>query len=220
MDKKNGAHNVHELIEQYNRELMAAYRQRPRSLTQEELDARYPPPNIEQDRQRLAGAAITASTPPIPAQQTDTPTEAPTETLPPAPPAETPPFIGSLQIYAYTGSTAEPIEGAQVFVSRDNGDGALLYASVITDRSGLTPVIPLPTVDPTLTQSPNASQGTLPYVGYDIQVTRTGFVPLRFENVPVYGGNGVTQPAAMVPLIAGDNPDLPLVYHSGGPENL
>lgn len=216
MDKKNGVHNVRELIERYNRELMAAYRQRPRSLTQEELDARYPPPNIEKDRAQLAVAAMAPPAPPV----SDEPSETPDESTAPTPPTEAPAYVGSLQIYAFTGSTAEPIEGAQVFVSRDDGDGTLLYASVTTDRSGLTPVIPLPSVDPMLTQSPGAAQGTLPYVGYDIQVTATGFVPLRFENVPVYGGNSVTQPAAMVPLIAGDNPDLPLVYHSGGPENL
>ncbi len=215
MDKKNGVHNVHELIEQYNCELMAAYRQRPRSLTQEELDARYPPPNVERDREQLSVAAMAPPAPPVPARPTEAPTEAP-----PAPPTEAPAYVGSLQIYAYTGATAEPIEGAQVFVSRDDGDGTLLYASVTTDRSGLTPVIPLPSVDPMLTQSPGASQGRPPYVGYDVQVTSTGFVPLRFENVPVYGGNSVTQPAAMTPLIAGDNPDLPLVYRSGGPENL
>lgn len=232
MDKKNGIQNVHELIERYNRELMNAYRQQ-QPLTQRQLDDEFPLPDIERDRQVLATAA--APTPPPPAPPSMTPpqdaTPAPPMPTPPAQPqapvtpppppeSESAPYVGNLQIYVYTGSTAEPIEGAQVFVSRDNNGDSILYASTVTDRSGLTPVIPLPTVDPMLSMSPDAAQNGLPYVAYDIQVSALGFAPIRFENVPIYGGNSVTQPAAMLPLIAGENPDLPRVYRSGGPTNL
>ncbi len=219
MDKTPQAHNVHDLIARYNRELMTAYRQQM-PLTAQQLDQDYPLPDIERDRQALAVAATPAEPP------TASPAEPPAEPSPPASPdatppsAETAPYVGNLQIYAYTGSTAEPIEGAQVFVSRDNNGDSLLYASTVTDRSGLTPVIPLPTVDPMLSMDPETAQNNLPYVAYDIQISALGFTPLRFENVPIYGGNSVTQPAAMLPLIAGDNPDLPRVYRSGGPTNL
>lgn len=214
MNKTPQAHNVHDLIERYNRELLIAYRQQ-QPLTTQELDRDYPLPDIARDRQAMAVAATPTPPPPEP-------TVPPAEQTPTAPPpqAETAPYIGYLQIYAYTGNTAEPIEGAQVFVSRDNDGDALLYASTTTDRSGLTPVIPLPSVDPMLSMSPEAAQNGLPYIPYDIQVSALGFTPMRFENVPIYGGNSVTQPAAMLPLIAGDNPDLPRVYRSGGPTNL
>lgn len=217
MNKTPQAHNVHDLIERYNRELLAAYRQQ-QPLTAEQLDTEYPLPDIERDRQALAVAA----TPTPPAEPTPPPAE---PAVPPAPitapqDTESAPYIGYLQIYAYTGNTAEPIEGAQVFVSRDNDGEALLYASTVTDRSGLTPVIPLPSVDPMLSMNPETAQSALPYIAYDIQVSALGFTPIRFENVPIYGGNSVTQPAAMLPLIAGDNPDLERVYRSGGPANL
>lgn len=218
MNKTPQAHNVHDLIERYNRELLSAYRQQ-QPLTTEQLDKEYPLPDIDRDRRVLAVAAT--PTPP-PDEATAPPAEL---TVPPAPiatpqEAESAPYIGYLQIYAYTGNTAEPIEGAQVFVSRDNDGDSLLYASTITDRSGLTPVIPLPSVDPMLSMSPETAQSALPYIAYDIQVSALGFTPIRFENVPIYGGNSVTQPAAMLPLIAGDNPDLERVYRSGGPANL
>lgn len=218
MNKTPQAHNVHDLIERYQRELMTAYRQQ-QPLTAQQLDTDYPMPDIERDRQALADVA-TPTPPPD-----ETPTPPPVEPAPPTAPIVTPqaesaPYVGYLQIYAYTGSTAEPIEGAQVFVSRDNDGDSLLYASAVTDRSGLTPVIPLPSVDPMLSMSPETAQSGLPYIAYDIQVSALGFTPLRFENVPVYGGNSVTQPAAMLPLIAGENPDLPRVYRSGGPTNL
>lgn len=255
MDNKNGVHNVHELIERYNRELMNTYRQQQPTLTREQLDREYPLPDIARDRQALAAAAPVTPAPSTPPQQSSPPTvpeppqqppqqqpspsaalempqqplqqsspstvpEPPQQPVDPPQEAESAPYVGNLQIYAYTGSTAEPIEGAQVFVSRDNGEGSLLYSSTVTDRSGLTPVIPLPSVDPMLTMSPEAAQGGLPYIAYDIQVSALGFTPIRFENVPIYGGNSVTQPAALLPLIAGDNPDLPRVYRSGGPTNL
>ncbi len=223
MDKTPQTHNVHDLIARYNRELMTTYRQQT-PLTAQQLDQDFPLPNIDRDRQAMA---VAATPPPV----EPTPPPVPTTTMPPEPSppaapdatppsAETAPYVGNLQIYAFTGSTAEPIEGAQVFVSRDNNGDSLLYASTVTDRSGLTPVIPLPTVDPMLSMNPDTAQNNLPYVAYDIQISALGFTPLRFENVPIYGGNSVTQPAAMLPLIAGDNPDLPRVYRSGGPANL
>ncbi len=221
MDKTPQTHNVHDLIARYNRELMATYRQQT-PLTAQQLDQDFPLPNIDRDRQAMAVAATPVEPTPPPAPTTTMPPEPSPPAAPDATPpsAETAPYVGNLQIYAFTGSTAEPIEGAQVFVSRDNNGDSLLYASTVTDRSGLTPVIPLPSVDPMLSMNPDTAQNNLPYVAYDIQISALGFTPLRFENVPIYGGNSVTQPAAMLPLIAGDNPDLPRVYRSGGPANL
>ncbi len=184
------------------------------------------PPTALEPPQQPPQQQPSPSAAPEPPQQPPQPPTPPTDPEPPQQPVDLPqeaepaPYVGNLQIYAYTGSTAEPIEGAQVFVSRDNGEGSLLYASTVTDRSGLTPMIPLPSVDPMLTMSPEAAQSGLPYIAYDIQVSALGFTPIRFENVPIYGGNSVTQPAALLPLIAGDNPDLPRVYRSGGPTNL
>ena len=186
MEQTKDSRPVRELIEQYNRELMALYRQQ--APASEEEDARrfeeqYPLPQALQE-------------PPVAAAAD-----------------EAPPHGGFLQVFVFTGNEAEPLPGARITVTRDGQ----LYANTVTDRSGLTPSIPLPSVDPALTLQPGNVQ---PYVTYDIRVSAPGFSTVLFENVPVYGGNGVTQPAALLPLVPGDNGDIPRVFRSDGPTRL
>lgn len=200
--------STQELIERYQRELMAVYRQHTPTPS---FDEQFPTPDLQRD---LAVAADMTQ-PPV----GETPS---TEPLPPVegtPPAEeAPPHVGYLQVFAFAGREAQPIEGARVIVTRPTGSTELLYANTETDRSGLTPVIPLPSVDPALTLDPTNT--VKPYVTYNIQVSALGYTPVLYENVPVYGGNGVTQPAALTPLVAGDNGDVRRVYRSDGPVNL
>ncbi len=243
MERSENTHRVQELIEQYNRELMELYRRQtpPPSPSPEPtktdawLDEQFPLPDIERDRAEV-GATMQPADPQQPSQEepettepdTDVPTfpytdedlggEVPRPEEPTTPPEEgPPPHVGYLQIFAFTGNEAEPLPGAQVVVTRTSGDTELLYANTVTDRSGLSPVIPLPSVDPSLTLQPGNAE---PYIAYNVQVSALGFSPVLFENVPVYGGNGVTQPAALVPLIAGDNGDIPRVFRSRGPADL
>lgn len=192
------------LMEEYRRQLLEMSRRAapppPSAATEGDnwLDSRYPEPNIETDK-----AAMTSTIPeePPPAEE------------PPAPPIAESPFVGYLRVFAFTAGEAEPIEGARVTVSR--GDD--LYANTATDRDGYTPVIPLPSVDPALTLQPGGPQ---PYVTYTIQVNADGFRPVIHENVPVYGNNYVTQPAVLLPIVPGDDPDAAQDFVSGGPTNL
>ncbi len=224
MEQPKNTQRVQQLIEQYNRELMALYRQQTPAPATPEPDSRfeehYPLPDVERDRQAILTSPPQPSddTPAFPYNDEGLNEEAPRPEDAPSPSEEgTPPHIGYLQVFAFTGNEAEPLPGARVIVTRPSDTTELLYANTITDRSGLSPVIPLPSVDPALTLEPG---NTEPYIAYNIQVSALGFSPVLFESVPVYGGNGVTQPAALVPLIPGDNGNIPRVFRSRGPADL
>ncbi len=136
----------------------------------------------------------------------------------PAPPAESPAYTGYLRVYVFTANSAEPLAGARVTVTRPAEDrDEVLFASATTDGDGFTQVIPLPSVNPALTMRPDVPQ---PYVTYNIRVQAEGFSPTRYENVPVYGDNYVTQPAAMVPLLPGQSTGDGRTFYSKGPADL
>ncbi len=231
MNEEKKSRPVKELIEEYNRRLMEIYqRQMP---SQPETDNRFlqdfPLPDVQRDREALA-----ANTQPLEAsvEQPDDTLDVPytsdeLQQRPPYPVEElqtdeapepmAAPYIGYLQVFAFTGQTAVPLEGARVVITRRQGEETTLYANTVTDRNGQTPVIPLPSVDPALTMQPNLSQ---PFISYDIQVNADGFSSALYRDVPVYGNNYVTQPAAMLPLLPGEDPNTPRIYYSGGPADL
>ena len=183
-------------IERYRRQMMEMYRQAApaAAATDEEdnwLDSRYPEPNLERDKEAV--------------------------TLPEAPPSDAPAFVGYLRVYTFTGGGAEPISGARAVITRSDADGQTVYANLLTDADGFTPVVALPSVDPALTLQPGTAQ---PYVAYTIRVTADGFQPVEHRNVPVYGDNYVTQPVAMIPIRPGNDADSTQEFTSGGPTNL
>jgi len=249
MEQSNHTHKVADLIARYNREMMDLYRQQqaasplhpspasppapaPAAPPPSWLDEQYPPPDIERDKAALAAAAA-PSTPPaqestpsadvdnvptFPYTDSDLNGETPLPEDIPAPPAVGPrPYTGYLRVFVFTGNTAEPLPGARVTVTRREGDSDVLYGSVTTDQDGFTPVIPLPSVSPELTMRPDIPN---PFIAYDIRVTAEGFTPAIYENVPVYGDNYVTQPAAMIPLLEGQDRDNPRMFSSQGPADL
>lgn len=194
------------LMEEYRRQLLEMSRRAappPPTQTSETsnetnwLDRYYPMPNIEQDKAAMASM----------------PKEEAPPTEEPAPPIAENPFVGYLRVFAFTANEAEPIEGARVVVRR----GDVLYANTTTNRDGYSPIIPLPSVDPSLTLSPGETQ---PYTTYTIQIHADGFRPVTHENVPVYGNNYVTQPVVLLPLLPGADPDDGQNFTSGGPANL
>lgn len=140
----------------------------------------------------------------------------PAENTAPSAAQDKAPYEGYLRVFVYTGQTAEPLSGARVTVSRDLEDRTQLYANTVTDRDGQTPIIALPSVDPARTLKPG---GIKPYISYTIRVNADGFRTAIYEDVPVYGGNSVTQSAGMYPVIPGGD-NTPLIFRSGGPTNL
>ena len=231
MEQHSEKRRVQELIEEYNRQLMNTYRQQPKTPPTPEtswLDEQYPLPDIERDRAFLAAAATPseppaqtlppADVPEFPYTDEDLNGEVPRGDDTPAPPEIGPsPYVGYLRVFVFTGQSAEPLQGATVTVTREQGERDELYATATTDGDGFTPVLPLPTVNPALTMRPDIPS---PYVAYDIRVDAVGFQPVIYENVPIYGNNYVTQSASMLPLVAGQDPTVPRVFRSGAPTNL
>ncbi len=225
MERSIEKRSVQELIEEYNRQLMSTYRQQPKTSQDEKddrwLDEQYPMPDIQRDRITMTTVSPTVSPldiPQFPYTDTDLNGEVPRDDEPPAPPAIGPsPYVGYLRVFVFTGQTAEPLQGATISITRGQGDETVLYASATTDIDGFTPVLPLPSVNPALTMRPDIPT---PYIAYDIRVDAIGFQPVIYENIPVYGNNYVTQSAAMLPLIPGQDPNSPRIYRSGAPTNL
>ena len=244
--------NVQKLIEEYNRQLMDAYRRQtpqpptpqpkttaePPAIDDRWLDEQFPLPDIERDRAAIAVAAVPSqqpqeTTPPNETAQTAAPStdepqfpytdedlngEVPrAEDTPAAPNIGPSPFVGYLRVFVFTGQRAEPLQGATVTVTRPQSEQDTLYATATTDIDGFTPVLPLPSVNPTLTMRPDIPN---PYVPYDIRVSASGFQTTIYENVPIYGNNYVTQSANMLPLIPGQDASVPRIVRSGAPTNL
>ncbi len=93
-----------------------------------------------------------------------------------------------------------PLEGAVVTVTdyREGSpaEGALLY-SLRTDRTGQTPVVPVPAVSSSLSQSPGAAA---PYTLYNIRVSVENYTPAESIGVPVFEGVVSVQPFRLQPL--------------------
>ena len=208
------------------------------------LDREFPLPDVERDRQRIPVAAMPSVTddspeptveavpaeaaipadgerarptgePVFPYTDADLNGRLPIPPEQPALPAASPGFQGYLRVYVSAGHHAEPLAGAQVVVTRPLETSAALIANLVTDSSGLTPVIAVPSVDPALTLTPGIAA---PYIAYRIRVSVTGFSTVIFENVPVYGNNQVTQPAIMLPLLPGESEETAVrIFRSQGP---
>ena len=215
--------NLQELIRRYNEEMLEMHARQQSSPTPDEQPTAdtatvpEPLPDFRRDLAAMAAEVITDNEPTFPYTDDDLNGQPPYPQTPTAPPSVgEQPYTGYLRVYVFSGNGAEPLPGARVAVSRREGESDTLFANVITDRDGFTPVIPLPTVNPALTMRPDVPS---PFVLYNIEVTVDGFVPATYDNVPIYGNTYVTQPAAMVPLIPGnDNPTRR--FDSGGPADL
>lgn len=178
-------------INAYREEMLKMYRQSSPAApaTNEEdnwLDNRYPEPDIHHDMDTLD----------LPSASTEAA------------------FTGYIRVYVFTAGGAEPIDGAQVIISRMDGDSQAVYANLTTSSDGFTPVVPLPSVDPALTLQPGAIQ---PYVAYTVRVVADGFQTVEHRNIPVYGDNYVTQPVAMTPWLPNQSTQE---FTSGAPSEL
>lgn len=228
MPEQDKTHNVQELIARYNQELMALYRQQSAPAAANWLDEEYPapapitdtPPQEEQPPTsgRTFSGRPEVSVPTYPYTDGDLQGEVPYPEDVPMPPAtEEAGYVGYLRVFVFTGRGAEPLVGAQATVTRERDGKQELYANVLTDIDGFTPVISLPSVNPELTMQPEIEK---PYIPYDVLVSADGFGSVLYKNIAIYGGNSVTQPAAMLPLLPGEDPTVPRVYDSEGPADL
>lgn len=122
--------------------------------------------------------------------------------------------IGSLQVRVSTENRAVPLAGAVVTVTRDDDTSQTLVRTMITDQSGLTPLIDLVTKERALSLSPGNEQ---PFSVYSIEVAADGYYPKKYTDLPIYGGVTAVQSVSMVPLPEGGSNDTLLVYPQGAP---
>ncbi|MBO5797943.1 MAG: carboxypeptidase regulatory-like domain-containing protein [Clostridia bacterium] len=201
--------NFQDMIARYNRELMRAYQQgqqEPPPAAEEDTRPRYP---LYEDTEP-ATEAVAEAVPPAPQPAPPPPA------FSPAPPLE----VGYLQVWVTTASSALPVEGAHVTVSRDEEGESLRAAQYIgtTDSSGRTEIIPLPAASSQLSLAPGGNP--TPYTPYNVEVHADGYYRVENVNIPMYGGVRAIQPVRLIPLPEyGEDSDL-LIYPESGPTNL
>ena len=112
---------------------------------------------------------------------------------------------GRLYARAFTAGGALPVEGVLVRIRSADEENRGFERSFLTDRSGLTPSVSLPTPPKSLSAQEGATEN--PYALYDVEVLAEGFYKKEFYNVAVFSGVESVLPVQMIPL--GD-------YVSGG----
>ena len=129
--------------------------------------------------------------------------------------------VGYLQLRVSTAQTAIPLEGAQIIIRAAKEQGGNIFTTVITDRSGLSPRVALPTVSRDLSESPGNAH---PFYTYHIDVSKEGYYTQFYQDVPAFDGIAALQAVEMIPLpqngyefgktpdgeryFEGENPDL------------
>ncbi len=125
--------------------------------------------------------------------------------------------VGFLQIWATSARGVFPIENATVTVSGVENGVPVLYRTVFTDQSGLTPLMALPTVSAQLSMQPGNQN---PFTLYTVQIEKNGFFPVENTGVPIYEGIIARQPVNLVPLPEDHRQGATQVFPEGGPTDL
>ena len=108
--------------------------------------------------------------------------------------------IGYLIVKVSIARGAIPLDNAAVSIRGATPEDSGIIHSLSTDRDGLTEKIPLPAPPRADSQAPN---GPVPYSLWNIDVFKEGYVPVSFQNVPVYSSVVSVQPAVLVPISQG-----------------
>ena len=108
---------------------------------------------------------------------------------------------GYLIVHVTTARGSIPLEGAQVNVRSyapefEDGRGDVI-ATLITDRDGNTPTIPLPAPPRQNSLEPN---GGVAFSTYLVEVASEGYFLQSYINVPIFDGIIAVQPADLIPL--------------------
>lgn len=125
--------------------------------------------------------------------------------------------VGFLQARVTTARGVLPVENAAVTVSGMENGSPVLYRTVFTDSSGLTPLLSLPAVSAQLSMQPGIKQ---PYVLYTVQVQKDGYFPVENTGVPIYEGILARQPVHLIPLPEDRRQGETQVFPEGGPADL
>lgn len=111
-------------------------------------------------------------------------------------PTQQPQSYGYLIVRVSTARGAIPLSGAAVNIrGGSDTEGGILH-SLVTDADGRTNRVALPTPQKSASQTPDNG---IPYAMYRVDVFRDGYIPISFENVPVFPSVLSVQPAVLVP---------------------
>lgn len=105
--------------------------------------------------------------------------------------------IGYLVVRVSTALGAIPLENATVNIRGNTEDSSGILYSLLSDRDGLTQKVSLPSPPRDLSEHPGES---IPFSSWNVDVFKEGYVPVSFQNVPVYSSIVSVQPAVLVPI--------------------
>ncbi len=104
--------------------------------------------------------------------------------------------VGYLTVRVSTARGAIPLEGATVNIRGNEEDSSAILYSLLSSNSGTTPKVSLPTPPKENSDNPG---GAAAFSTYNIEVFKDGYIPLYFQNVPIFPGIISVQPAVMLP---------------------
>ena len=105
--------------------------------------------------------------------------------------------LGYLVVRVSTALGAIPLENATVNIRRNTEESSGTVYSLLSDRDGLTQKVSLPAPSRALSAHPGEE---VPFSSWNIDVFKDGYVPVSFQNVPVYSSVVSVQPAVLVPI--------------------
>ena len=140
-------------------------------------------------------------------------------------PSRTPSGEGYLIVQVSTAGGAIPLPGVIVTVrdyDPENGaDVGNVISSMVTDRSGKTPILSLPAPARALSQAPGSR--ILPYALYSIDVQTDRYYENYYASVPIFDGIVAVQPAVLQALPENEYTDnkgrnVQIFYESVNPD--
>ena len=105
------------------------------------------------------------------------------------------PSTGYIQVRAYASYAQLPLRDVAVTITSEDGTA---IAMRLTNRSGLTPPIGIPTPDRIESEAPDP--GERPYTSIRIHAAKSGYEQVNASNVQVFSGVTTIQNLEMVPL--------------------
>ena len=123
--------------------------------------------------------------------------------------------VGYIIVKVSTARGAIPLNNASVSIRGGTPDTSGIIHSLSTDRDGLTPKTPLPAPARQLSENPGNPS---PYSLWNIDVFKEGYIPVSFQNVPIYSSIVSVQPAVMVP--ASQSPYPQQIFNESSNPNL
>lgn len=105
---------------------------------------------------------------------------------------------GTFYVRTYSAGGALPVEGALVRIRGASEENRGFARSYLTDISGVTDVVSLPTPPKYLSEIPNTRD--IPYSSYDVEVLKDGFYTKHYYNVAMFSDTEAVLPVLMIPV--------------------